>query len=132
MDRLRWSMYTADAHRRASGRRRYNAMRRRRADERRAAILAVVAANPVAALLGRGLTVSLAAAYGVHRTTIWRDLQAVLYGGRVVNYVCDGELLYSVRWAYRGGPALAVLDADGRKITGPLRRRIVKCLPRYA
>lgn len=97
MDREQRNLYTANgnAYHRAGGRRRYNAMRRRRADRRRAEIGAWLAGNP-AALFCRGLSVALAAAFVLHRTTAWRDLECILRGGLTVNYLCGDELLYSV------------------------------------
>ena len=79
----------------------------------------------------RGLPATLAPAFGVHPTTIWRDLQFRLYGGRTTNYWRDDEFLFSVTREYPGGPVTTVEDADGREIRGAKRRRIIRRLPRY-
>ena len=67
----------------------------------------------------RGLPRALAPAFGVHPTTIWRDLQYILYGGRTFNCWREGEFLFSVTRAYPGGPVLSVQDEDGSEIRGP-------------
>lgn len=85
----------------------------------------------MAMFFARGLPAALAPAFGVHPTTIWRDLQYLLYGGRTVNYWRDGEFLFSVTRAYPGGPVLSVEDADGNEIEGEPRQRILRQLPRF-
>jgi hypothetical protein len=57
------------------------------------------------ALMYRGASLALAAAFGVHRTTAWRDLNRIM--GSWMEYTFhgpDGELLFTVTCAYRGGP----------------------------
>ncbi len=117
--------------RRAGGRRRYNAMRQRRAWQRREAIAKWLCKHPWAGLRPRGLPAALAPAFGVHPTTIWRDLQFILYGGSTCNYWRGDDFLFSVRRAYPGGPILSVTDSGGYEIRGDARRRIIKSLPRY-
>ncbi len=80
----------------------------------------------------RGLAPKLAKQFGVHRTTIWRDLQFILYGPcecHVNNQY--GEPLYTVYREYRGGPIVGMIDVDGNEIRGPERKRILRQLPRY-
>jgi len=76
MKRCEWSSWTdgETVKRRAGGRRRYNAMRQRRAWRRRAAIDKWLCDHPWAGFFPRGLPAALAPAFGVHPTTIWRDL----------------------------------------------------------
>ncbi len=133
MKRYEWSSWTdaETANRRAAGRRRYNAQRRRRAETRRAAIAAWLDENPVAMLFNRGLPGTLAPVFGVHPTTIWRDRQFLLYGGRTTNYWRDDEFLFSVTREYPGGPVNSIEDADGNEILGEDRKRIIKSLPQY-
>ena len=133
MNRYEWGSGTdgGTVKRRAGGRRRYNAMRRRQAEARRLAIARWLCQQPGAGFFSRGLPAALAPAFGVHPTTIWRDLQYILYGGRTVNYYREGEFLYSVTRVYPGGPVLSVQDEDGNEICGEVRRRIVRSLPRY-
>jgi len=132
MKRYKWSKSTdsVTANRRAGGRRRYNAQRRRRAAARRTAIAEWLSENPFVMFRPRGLPEALAPAFGVHPTTIWRDLQFLLYGGRTINYYHGGEFLFGVTREYLGGPVCSVQDADGKEIRGEARRRIVKSLPR--
>ncbi len=133
MKRYEWSSWTDAnaAKRRAGGRRRYNAQRRRLAWERRAAIAAWLDDNSEAMLFSRGLPGTLAPVFGVHPTTIWRDLQFLLYGGRTTNYWRDGEFLFSVTREYPGGPVNSIEDEGGNEIRGEARKRIIKSLPRY-
>ena len=107
-------------------------MRRKRAETRRAAITeALQGMGSPLCFLNRGLVPALAGAFGVHRTTIWRDLKCIL-GGQQYNFRgSDGELLFSVTRAYSGGPILNVTDANGNEIRGAGRRSILRQLPRY-
>jgi len=133
MNRRGWSKRT-DAEttkRRAGGRRRYNAMRRRRAETRREAIAELLIGNLTVAYFTRGLPGALAKVFGVHPTTIWRDLQLILYGGRTIDCYRGDEFLYSVTRAYPGGPILSVEDPDGDEIRGERQKRIIKSLPRF-
>ena len=80
----------------------------------------------------RGLPGVLAPAFGVHPSTIWRDLQYILYGGRQYDFRGpDGELLFSVTRAYPAGPVVSVTDGDAYEVRGPARQRILRQLPRY-
>ena len=118
--------------RRAGGRRRYNAMRRRKADARRVAIAEVLDGLGLVALFARrGLSVRLAAALGVHRTTVWRDLQRILSPPECHFVNADGEELFSVTRACQGGPVVSVTDPEGNEIRGAARRQILRLLPRY-
>ena len=104
MNQWEWSLM-ADPEmikRRAGGRKRYNAERRRKADARREALAEVISRNPLMPLMVRGSITALAGAFGVSPSTISRDLQWVLFGGSVVNFVSDGKLVYSVTRAYPG------------------------------
>ena len=75
------------------------------------------------ALMHRGMAAALAAAFGVHRTTAWRDLKRIVGSGIEHNFHGpDDELLFTVRCAYRGGPVMSVTDADGYEIRGARRR----------
>ncbi len=133
MKRYEWSSWTdaEAAKRRAGGRRRYNAMRRKGAETRRAAIAAWLDDNPEAMFFSRGLPGMLAPVFSVHPTTIWRDLQFLLYGGRTTNYWRDDEFLFSVTRECPGGPVIRIEDADNNEILGEDRKRIIKSLPRY-
>ena len=106
-------------------------MRQRRAEARREAIEEWLCEHPAAAFFPRGLPAALAPAFGVHPTTIWRDLQLILYGGRAVDCWSGGEFLFSVTRAYPGGPVVSLTDAEGNEIRGPARRSILRWLPRY-
>ena len=136
MNRYDWNRWidAEAAKRRAGGRRRYNAQRRRRAEARRAQIAAWLDENLGAALFPRGLPAALAPAFGVHPSTIWRDLQLLLRGGRIINVYSGDEHLFSVTQAYSGGRFLSVTDPDGNKISGKARKDIIRELrswPRY-
>lgn len=133
MNRYEWKKTIGPdlARRRAGGRRRYNAKRRRRAEARRGAISNWLAENPTAAIFSRGLPAALAPAFGVHPSTIWRDLQWLLYGGSAVNFYSGDKHLFSITRAYPGGPVLSVTGPEGQEIRGPARRSIIRSLPRY-
>ena len=107
-------------------------MRQRRAEERRAMMERAIAGAWVAAFFGfRGFAPALGHAFGVHRSTAWRDLQRILGLGPSINFTREGEVLYTVDRACQGGPVVGVYDAQGWPIRGPERKRIVKNLPRY-
>ena len=129
-DWFRWIDAEA-AKRRAGGRRRYNAQRRRRADARRAQIAAWLDENLWAVWFPRGVPATLAPVFGVHPSTIWRDLQLLLRGGTIINFYSGDEFLYSVTRAYPGGPILSVTDQDDNEIRGKARKDIIRNLPRY-
>ena len=133
MNKYDWNRSTDanTAKRRARGRRRYNAQRRRRAEARRETIAECLEKNIAAALFTRGLSAAFAPVFGVHPSTIWRDLQVILGGGRIVNFHRGGEFLFSVMRAYTGGPILSVTDCDGNEIRGKARKEIIRSLPRY-
>jgi hypothetical protein len=79
------------------------------------------------ALMHRGASLALAAAFGVHRTTAWRDLKWLIGSWTEYNFVGpDGELLFTVSCAYRGGPVVSVTDAAGYEIRGAERKRILR------
>jgi hypothetical protein len=81
------------------------------------------------ALMYRGAPLALAAAFRVHRTTAWRDLRRLLGGGIEHHFTgADGELLFTVTCAYRGGPVLSVTDAAGYEIRGAERRHVLRQL----
>ena len=115
MERYEWSNWTdpETAKRRAGGRKRYNAERRRKADARREALARAISDFPWAPLMFRGPMTALAGAFGVSVSTISRDLQYILFGGSVYNFVSNGELVYSVTRQYPGGPVISVTDAEG-------------------
>ena len=133
MERYEWSNWTDPEmiKRRAGGRKRYNSERRRKADTRREALAEVISRNPLMPLMVRGSITALAGAFGVSPSTISRDLQYILFGGSVYNFVSNGELLYSVTRAYPGGPILSITDAEGYEIQGQVRKEILRRLPRY-
>ena len=84
------------------------------------------------ALMHRGITVALAAAFGVHRTTAWRDLKRIV--GSRTEYTFHGpddELLFTVSCAYRGGPVMSVTDAAGHEIRGANRRYALGQMRRF-
>src|SRR5262249_44810234 len=88
-----WSNYQNQdvVNRRAGGRRRVNAERKARAWKRRKEIKELIGGNFI--LLGssyaRGLETKLAAHFGVHRSTICRDKEALLAEWRE-NHICSG------------------------------------------
>ena len=133
MNRYDWNRWidAEAAKRRAGGRRRYNAQRRRRAEARREAIAEFLEENIAAVFFSRGLPAALAPAFGVHPSTIWRDLQLILRGGRIVHFYREEEHLFSVTQAYSGGRILSVTDPDGNEIRGKARKDIIRSLPRY-
>ena len=132
MKRCEWSSLTdaASVRRRTGGRRRYNAQRRRRADQRRAAIAEWLAEHPAAMFFHRGLPGWLAPAFAVHPSTIWRDLQLLLYPPRRYRFLRNGETLFTICRSHAGGPVVDVEDADGNGIRGAARRAILRGLPR--
>jgi len=75
-----WSLAVpADgAHRRAGGRRRYNADRRRAAELRREQVLAQMAASGSRFMTERGWQARTARELGVSRATVCRDVDALL------------------------------------------------------
>ena len=88
--------------------------------------------GPAAWLFNRGLAVAFARAFGVHRTTAWRDLQRILGFNRQFDFHGpDGKLLFSVTRACQGGPVVSVADPDGNEIHGAERRSILRRLSRY-
>lgn len=136
MNRRDWGSWAAkDAViRRAGGRRRYNAQRRQQAEERRARILAWMGEQEslVPFLLARGLAAPLAAAFGVHRTTAWRDLKLILLRPKEWRYRNDdGVHLFSV-FKEPGGRIVRVEDPDGKLIRGQARRDILRRIRRKA
>ena len=133
MKRYEWASWTdtGTVNRRAAGRRRYNAMRQGRAWERRAAIDKWLCKHPWAAFFARGLPAALAPAFGVHPSTIWRDLQCILYPPREHDFYRNGELVFTIYRHYPGSPILSIQDPDGNEIRGEARRRIIRSLPRH-
>lgn len=83
------------------------------------------------AIFSRGFPAALALVFGVHPSMIWRDLQWLLYGSSTVNFYSGDKLLFSVTRAYPGGPVLSVTGPEGEEIRGPVRRSIIRPLPRY-
>ena len=63
--------------RRAGGRRHYNALRRVRAALRRHDVLTLIVRHDLD-LTARGTSSRIASALGVHRSTVFRDVQAIL------------------------------------------------------
>lgn len=133
MKRYEWASWTdrETVKRRAGGRRRYNAERRMRAEARQAAIDRWLGEHPWAAFFPRGLPAAIAPAFGVHPSTIWRDLQQILRPPREYSFYRKGELLFTIYRAYPGGPVLSVEDPDGNEIRGGARRNILRRLPRH-
>jgi len=79
----------------------------------------------------RGVTVALARAFGVHRSTAWRDLQWIVGLSPSCDCYVRGEHVYSFTRACQSGPIISVTDPDGYEIRGAARRRILRALPRY-
>lgn len=79
MDRQAWAARTSDAeaHRRAAGRRRYNAVRTLVADLRRGEIVRAMIEEHLD-VFAWGAQSQLAEQFGVSRSTICRDLQGIL------------------------------------------------------
>ena len=126
MNRSEWRRTTdkQTLHKRAGGRCRYNAMRRRKAEARRAKMAEMF--TPLQCLLSRGLAVTCARIFGVHRSTAWRDLQQMFLPPQTNFVDSEGHLLYTVTRAYKGGRILSIEDAEGCEIHGPRRREIVR------
>ena len=61
----------------AGGRRRYNAQRRRARDERRARVKAALLATERPCVAALGAATRLARQFGVHHSTMVRDLEAI-------------------------------------------------------
>jgi len=76
MDRIAWTarVSSGEAHRRAGGRRRYNAWRRFAQLHRRHLLSEALQETG----MGRGYQSQLARRLGVHRSTVHRDVQALL------------------------------------------------------
>lgn len=94
-----WSAYTSaeEAHARAGGRRRYNALRRHQAELRRAELLRLAA---TAGGFHRGFQAAAARQLGVSEATISSDMRGILKGGKPQwcpycgcgGHVVDGEV----------------------------------------
>ena len=134
MKRYEWNFWTdnGSAGRRAGGRRRYNAQRRRQVEARREALVAALGGCVWLPLIRRGAITALAQSFGVSPSTISRDLQYLMFGGKVYHF-CQpgGELSFSLTREYPGGPVLSITDADDYEIQGRRRERILRNLPRY-
>jgi hypothetical protein len=68
----------------------------------------------------------LADALGVHRTTMGRDLAELWDDHETCVETPDGDILYTITRARRGGPIVKVYDAQGRRVRGPERRWVVR------
>ena len=132
--RRKWSLRTdAEAvKKRAGGRRRYNAMRKREADFRRKKIMYIAGQqpNPCVLIMSGSFKSYLANILGVHRTTIWRDVQRLMFPS-ICDFYDNGEFVYRITKACQGGPVVSVKDAEGNEIRGAARRYILKQVPRY-
>ena len=95
MRRYEWNNWTdpETAKRRAGGRKRYNAQRQRKAEQRREIISEWLNKNPMAFFFPRGVHGLLAPLFGVHPSTIWRDLQYIIFPPREYRLFCNGELV---------------------------------------
>lgn len=82
-------------------------------------------------LFPRGVPGLLAPAFGVHPSTIWRNLQVLLYPPRGYELYANGQLLLTVYRECPGGRVVRLDDSEGRTIRGEARRRIIRALPRY-
>ncbi len=78
----------------------------------------------------RHLATMFAEAFGVSRTTAWRDLKYILWGGRVTNVVSGEDILAIVTTMYRGGPVVSVTDAASCHPSKPGRKRPEMELPK--
>ena len=78
MNRARWTARTdaGEAYQRATGRRRYNRQRRKRAQARRQGIRAILERG-VLHPREHGLLAALGRHFGVHRSTVCRDMAAI-------------------------------------------------------
>lgn len=93
-----WSSYQSQntVNRRAGGRRRINAMRKARAWKRREQIKELLGNRILLLVSSRGLETRLAEYFGVNRSTICRDKEALLAEWRK-NHICPGcGTLYEV------------------------------------
>lgn len=113
-------MADVSTYRLASARRRYNRRRQERAEERREYIRALFMQDPKLVLLNRGLSGAIAARFGVHRSTAWRDVQAALFFRHRCQYLRFGRPLFTVERLYKRGPVVFVTMADG---TGVFSKR---------
>jgi len=91
------------AYRRAGGRRRLNAERRQARDNRRKQIEALILADarPCVASYGRGFGPRLAEMFGVHRSTIARDLTVVRQAIVLPDPCCDVHARFEAEWQER-------------------------------
>ena len=78
MNRAQWTARTdaGEAYRRATGRRRYNQQRRERAQARRQGIRAILERG-ILHPREHGLLAALGRHFGVHRSTVYRDMAAL-------------------------------------------------------
>lgn len=128
MNRLDWQRCTnrAEAIRRAGGRRRYNRMRAEKVHKRRMAIVGWLGKHLEKFFMPRGVPQMFAPQFGVHPSTIWRDLQVICYGGVGYRFCPSDALPFTVILPYPGGPIWEVVDDDDRPIKGPIRRAILR------
>ncbi len=74
----------------------------------------------------RHLARAFAEAFGVSRTTAWRNLKFLLWGGHVTYVVSGEDTLAIVTCMYRGGPVVSVTDGWGYELQGPERQRFIR------
>jgi hypothetical protein len=107
-----WSEWTSDAeaHRRAGGRRAYNNWRQSMALYRRMRLMEIVARNHLNLWSRNGAQKMLAGALGVSKSTVSRDIKAILseYRPGKPCPLCRCE----VRHIWRGTPMWQVLHQD--------------------
>jgi hypothetical protein len=131
------------------GRRRYNAQRRRKADERRKRLMEWLARREAESLgqwgsdglldwveenaaFPPGAAAEAARAFGVHRSTISRDIQRIARRSIRANLVTErGEVVCVFERLCSGGPIGRVWNVSGRIITGAESRALLKRIPRY-
>ena len=63
---------------------------------------------------------------GVSRTTAWRDLKYILWGGHITNVVSGEDILAIVTCMYRNGPVVSVTDAEGYELHGAERQNYIQ------
>ena len=118
------------------GRRRYNAERRRKAEARRERLYEWLDRSDLLDLWGepatRGAIKQAAQAFGVHPSTICRDVQRL--NGVVTRFEAhgrDGAFLGRFERVCSGGPVGRMYGDCGRRRKGAARRAMLRRIPRY-
>jgi len=120
-----------DLYRIVGGRRRYNLQRQEAADRRREAMSAMLSDlhDRGVHVWAKGMTSYLAAAFGVSRTTAWRDFNRILGGPYTCQYYSGGQPLFTVWQVWKGGSVMLIVMPDGHPVFSYRERE--KIIRRY-